>query len=70
MPGYLAAQRLGISGFLVSRITGTVFVTRGSRELQGNSRLNIGLNLKFNKKNEEVSITARGTYYDTKARKC
>ena len=52
--GYVASQRLGISGYLFSRITTTFYVTVGSRHAAGTQRSNIGLNLKFNKKNEEV----------------
>ena len=49
-PGYRAAQQLGISSHLLSRITGTVFILRGPREadLEHASRVNIGLNLKVN----------------------
>ena len=55
MPGNQIARRLAVSTHMVSRITGTLFVTKGSKELATNSRVNIGLNLKFNKKNEQVS---------------
>ena len=56
MPGYIVAQRLGINGFLLSRITGTVYVSRGSKEHPSNAnKINVGLNLKSNKKNEEVA---------------
>ncbi|KAK7476098.1 hypothetical protein BaRGS_00032652 [Batillaria attramentaria] len=53
MPGYIAAQRLGVSTHFVSRITGTILILRGDG---GNpeSRANIGLNLKFTKRGEEV----------------
>jgi len=53
---YRAAQCLGLSSHMLSRITGTVFLIRGSREQQPDtmSKINIGLNLKFNKKSEEV----------------
>lgn len=54
-PGYVLANRLGISGYLVSRFTGSIFVGRGSkRNPHGEFKANVGLNLKFNKKNEEV----------------
>ncbi|XP_028647913.1 5'-3' exoribonuclease 1 isoform X2 [Erpetoichthys calabaricus] len=54
-PGYVLASRLGISPYLVSRFSGSIFVARGSRKNQhGEQKSNIGLNLKFNKKNEEV----------------
>ncbi|XP_014211300.1 5'-3' exoribonuclease 1-like isoform X2 [Copidosoma floridanum] len=55
MPGNVAAQRLGISSHLLSRITGTIFVIDGDAVNPSNaSKYNVGLNLKFNKKNEEV----------------
>ncbi|XP_015189014.1 PREDICTED: 5'-3' exoribonuclease 1 isoform X2 [Polistes dominula] len=48
--GSTAAQRLGISSHLLSRITGTIYIAQNNpREV-----INIGLNLKFNKRNEEV----------------
>ncbi|KAG2462678.1 ATR kinase, partial [Polypterus senegalus] len=54
-PGYVLASRLGISPYLVSRFSGSIFVARGSKKNQhGEQKANIGLNLKFNKKNEEV----------------
>ncbi|XP_014226840.1 5'-3' exoribonuclease 1 isoform X1 [Trichogramma pretiosum] len=52
MPGNIAAQRLGISSHLLSRITGCIFVVSCDAAEPG--RTNLGLNLKFNKKNEEV----------------
>ena len=55
MPGNIAAQRLSISNHLLSRITGTIFVINGNGVDPTNaSKHNVGLNLKFNKKNEEV----------------
>ncbi|XP_028282686.1 5'-3' exoribonuclease 1 isoform X2 [Parambassis ranga] len=54
-PGYFLASRLGISSYLVSRFCGSIFVGRGSKKNPcGEQRSNIGLNLKFSKKNEEV----------------
>ncbi|XP_024906535.1 5'-3' exoribonuclease 1 isoform X2 [Pteropus alecto] len=54
-PGYVLASRLGVSGYLVSRFTGSIFIGRGSRRNpHGDHKANVGLNLKFNKKNEEV----------------
>uniref|UniRef100_H3DJR6 5'-3' exoribonuclease 1 n=1 Tax=Tetraodon nigroviridis TaxID=99883 RepID=H3DJR6_TETNG len=54
-PGYVLASRLGISSNLVSRFSGSIFIGRGSKKDPcGEHRSNIGLNLKFNKKNEEV----------------
>lgn len=54
-PGYSLAQRLGITPHLLSRITGTVYLTQSSGEEGGKSnRTNIGLNLKFNKTSKEA----------------
>lgn len=57
MPANIAAQALGITSHLLSRITGTIYVTVGSLKPQEASNHNIGLKLKFNKKNEEVSVS-------------
>ncbi|XP_015607830.1 5'-3' exoribonuclease 1 isoform X2 [Cephus cinctus] len=53
MVGSVAAQRLGISSHLLSRITGTIYVMQ---EAMGDQtpKFNIGLNLKFSKRNEEI----------------
>lgn len=57
MHGSKAAQHLGIGSHLLSKITGTIFVMPGSIEQNlGGARQNVGLNLKFNKRNEEVCI--------------
>ncbi|XP_041420887.1 5'-3' exoribonuclease 1 isoform X2 [Xenopus laevis] len=54
-PGYVLASRLGVNGYLVSRFTGSIFIGRGSKKNpHGEQKSNVGLNLKFNKKNEEV----------------
>lgn len=54
-PGYVLASRLGITSYLVSRFSGSIFIGRGSKKNPcGDQRANVGLNLKFNKKNEEV----------------
>ncbi|XP_071398798.1 5'-3' exoribonuclease 1-like, partial [Centroberyx affinis] len=54
-PGYILASRLGTTGYLVSRFSGSIFIGRGSkRNPCGEQKANVGLNLKFNKKNEEV----------------
>ena len=60
-PGYVAAQRLGISPHLLSRITGTIFLNLTPEEVDAEAarapkprKVNVGLNLKFNKRNEEV----------------
>ena len=72
MPGYITAQRLGINGFLLARITGTVYISRGSKARPSNAnKINAGLNLKSNKKNEEVAGYTRKIdeqwHYSTKA---
>lgn len=54
-PGYVLASRLGVTGYLVSRFSGSIFIGRGSKKNPcGEQKANVGLNLKFNKKNEEV----------------
>lgn len=54
-PGYVLASRLGITSYLVSRFSGSIFIGRGSKKNpHGEQKVNAGLNLKFNKKNEEV----------------
>lgn len=54
-PGYVLASRLGVNGYLVSRFSGSIFIGRGSkRNPHGEQKANVGLNLKFVKKNEEV----------------
>ncbi|KAM8839421.1 5'-3' exoribonuclease 1 isoform 4-T4 [Synchiropus picturatus] len=54
-PGYVLASRLGITSYLVSRFSGTIFIGRGSKKNPcGEQKANVGLNLKFNRKNEEV----------------
>ncbi|XP_070701631.1 5'-3' exoribonuclease 1 isoform X2 [Pempheris klunzingeri] len=54
-PGYVLASRLGITSYLVSRFSGSIFIGRGSKKNPcGEQKANVGLNLKFNKKNEEV----------------
>ncbi|XP_070562062.1 5'-3' exoribonuclease 1-like isoform X2 [Ptychodera flava] len=54
LPGHILGRKLGISSHLVSRITGMFFVFKGCRAEGGANKINIGLNLKFNKKNKEV----------------
>uniref|UniRef100_A0A671WIT7 5'-3' exoribonuclease 1 n=1 Tax=Sparus aurata TaxID=8175 RepID=A0A671WIT7_SPAAU len=54
-PGYVLASRLGVTSYLVSRFSGSIFIGRGSKKNPcGEQKANVGLNLKFNKKNEEV----------------
>ncbi|BFZ23484.1 hypothetical protein BsWGS_26524 [Bradybaena similaris] len=48
---YQAAQQIGIDSHIMSRITGSVFVEKSG---SNGGRVNIGLNLKFTKKGEEV----------------
>jgi hypothetical protein len=54
--GSVAAQRLGVSSHLVSRITGTIYIVQGDKNasMESCNKVNVGLNLKFNKRNEEV----------------
>ncbi|XP_022244143.1 5'-3' exoribonuclease 1-like, partial [Limulus polyphemus] len=54
MTGFQVAQKLGISSHMLSRMTGTVFVQTNSLESMSANKTNVGLNLKFNKKNEEI----------------
>jgi len=51
---YTVAQQVGISPHHLSRITGTIFIVKGSRDGGSAPRLNVGLNLKFNKTGKEV----------------
>ncbi|KAG1673590.1 5'-3' exoribonuclease 1 [Nymphon striatum] len=57
-PGYVVAKNVNRSSHLISRITGSMFIIPIMRqnhvENASENRINIGLNLKFNKKNEEV----------------
>ncbi|XP_063418054.1 5'-3' exoribonuclease 1-like isoform X2 [Mytilus trossulus] len=73
-PGYNLAQRLGINSHFLSRITGSIFIKKGSREESKDTRgdsVNIGLNLKFTKRNEEVPgytrLAPNGWTYSEKA---
>ncbi|XP_076300031.1 5'-3' exoribonuclease pacman isoform X2 [Lasioglossum baleicum] len=55
MTGTAVAQRLGISSHMFSRVTGTIYVKPNFEDMsQKEIKHNIGLNLKFNKKNEEI----------------
>ncbi|WAR13809.1 XRN1-like protein, partial [Mya arenaria] len=55
---FVGAQKLGISSNLLSRLTGTIFVTVGCEEVAKEQmnpyRINVGLNLKFTTRQEEV----------------
>lgn len=61
--GFRAAKQLAVSSHVLSRLTGTVYITRGAKEQQADSasKSNIGLNLKFNKRSEEVCGYTRKT---------
>lgn len=65
MHGSIAAQRLGISSHLLSRITGTIYVHKQTSESLELVKHNVGLNLKFNKKNEEVNIVQHIRTHET-----
>lgn len=56
--GSMAAQRLGVSSHLVSRVTGTIYIVEGDKNasMESCNKVNVGLNLKFSKRNEEVRI--------------
>ncbi|XP_015922998.1 5'-3' exoribonuclease 1 [Parasteatoda tepidariorum] len=54
MPGYIAAQQLGIESHFFSCITGVIMIQTSPKGSSCPNRVNVGLNLKFNKKNEEV----------------
>lgn len=74
-PGFRAAQMLGVSSHLLSRITGTIFICKSPKGAESDraSRINVGLNLKLNKKNEEVAgftqkrTTDSNWYYSDRA---
>ncbi|KAK3105106.1 hypothetical protein FSP39_017370 [Pinctada imbricata] len=71
-PGYIAAQRAGISSHFLSRITGSIFVKPGSADNpQEGHNINIGLNMKFTKRSEEMpgytKQTTDGWTYSQKA---
>ncbi|XP_059155106.1 5'-3' exoribonuclease 1-like isoform X2 [Physella acuta] len=48
---YQAAQQIGIDGHIMARITGSIFIEKSG---VNGGKANIGLNLKFTKKGEEV----------------
>lgn len=69
---FQAAQWLGIGSHFLSRITGCIFIKPGSRTNPKDAHMvNIGLNLKFTKKCEEVPgytrLTPDGWLYSQKA---
>lgn len=53
-PGYVAAQQLGIESYFMSRLAGTFLIQTSPKGSSNPNRANIGLNLKFSRKNEEV----------------
>ncbi|XP_054270080.1 5'-3' exoribonuclease 1 isoform X2 [Macrosteles quadrilineatus] len=77
-PHLMSAQEIsrfvGLSNHIVSRITGTIFILAAEQQQETDRKpfkLNIGLNLKFNRRNEEVyGYTKRDKngywYYSTK----
>ncbi|KAJ3594424.1 hypothetical protein NHX12_003731 [Muraenolepis orangiensis] len=62
-PGYMLASRLDCTSYLVSRFSGSIFIGRGSKRNPCGEQIkaNVGLNLKFNKRNEEVPGYTRRT---------
>ena len=66
MPGYVAAQELGVSSHLVSRITGSIYVSRHNDERNTDSKINIGLNLKFSKRNKEIPGFTRKSIHNSR----
>ena len=48
VPGYQVAKELGLSSHILSRITGSILVSKSPKEADSDrqSRINIGLNLK------------------------
>uniref|UniRef100_A0A914V899 5'-3' exoribonuclease 1 n=1 Tax=Plectus sambesii TaxID=2011161 RepID=A0A914V899_9BILA len=63
MNGFSMAKKLRLDNFLLSRLTGTVYLVEGTRNNDNSksneyrpdeTKVNIGLNLKFSKRNEEV----------------
>ena len=52
---YVLAQKLGISGHVLSRFLGSIFIKKGGASSGYGSNANIGLCLKFNSRNEEIS---------------
>ncbi|XP_022099990.1 5'-3' exoribonuclease 1-like [Acanthaster planci] len=57
LPAHILAQRLGLTSLIISRLSGSIFVGRGSKHsssVGASNNFNIGLNLKFNKTNQEI----------------
>ena len=51
-----AASKLSINSHLLAKITGTIFLAIETYEDRNEKKINIGMNLKSNKRNEEVLI--------------
>lgn len=51
-----AASKLSINSHLLAKITGTIFLSVETYEDRNEKKINIGMNLKSNKRNEEVLI--------------
>jgi len=51
-----AASKLSINSHLLAKITGTIFLAVETYEDRSEKKMNIGMNLKSNKRNEEVLI--------------
>lgn len=49
-----AASKLSINSHLLAKITGTIFLSVETYEDKNEKKINIGMNLKSNKRNEEV----------------
>ncbi|XP_022665061.1 5'-3' exoribonuclease 1-like isoform X2 [Varroa destructor] len=54
LPAFRLARELGLDSHLVARLTGCIQIQLNSTEADSSQHVNIGMNLKFNKKNEEV----------------
>ncbi|KAK3750242.1 hypothetical protein QZH41_017409 [Actinostola sp. cb2023] len=74
IPAHILAQKLGLSNSLLGKITAKFLIERGSRERskgQGQSKLDIGLNMKHSKHNKEllgyVKRTEQGSWLFSQA---
>ena len=51
----MLAKKIGVSSYMVSRFTGTIFICKGARgESEKPKNINIGLNVRFTKTGQEV----------------
>lgn len=57
LPAHNCSQQLGLPRHLLPRITGSIFVIKSSKgtDTDRASKVNVGLNLKFSRRNEEVA---------------